>query len=399
MIRDTARVALTWATRATFLSVVASCTDQRPDSPNPTVSFQTDSARPHFGAALATPVDSRARGLDSADWAKVFTVHAGDTAGLPMLGRYVVANDTLRFEPVYPPIRGTRYTARFDGAALNRALHLSAVAATYGSNAIWMREFPSGTPTTFVTAVYPTIDSVPMNLLRMYIQFSAPMTVGDSAENHVRLLDEKGNVVDKAFLVAAGGQELWDGDHTRMTIFFDPGRIKRDLKPHEALGLPLRAGHWYKLVVDSTLHDARGLALARGYVKQFRVGPIDRTMPMTTTWRVSSPTASTRDPLTIDLPEPFDHALLSRMLKVLDGKNAPVGGHAAPSEHDRRWTFVPAEPWRTGNYFIDVDPELEDLAGNNLRRPFDVMPGDSVADKNQSQRARIPFTITSRVPK
>ena len=398
MIRVTARVALTWATRAVLLWAVA-CADQRPDSPVPTVSFQTDSARPHFGSALATPVDSRARGLDSADWAKVFIVHAGDTAGLPMLGRYVVANDTLRFEPIYPPVRGTSYTARFDGAALNRALHLPVDARTYGSNAIWMREFPSGTPTAFVTAIYPTIDSVPMNLLRMYIQFSAPMTIGDSAEKHVRLLDEKGNAVDKAFLIAAGGQELWDPDHTRMTVFFDPGRIKRDLKPHETLGLPLRTGHRYTLVVDSTLHDARGLALARGYVKHFQVGPIDRTIPMTTNWRVSSPTAGTHDPLTIDLPEPLDHALLSRMLKVLDGKNAPVGGQAAPSDHDRRWTFVPAEPWRTGGYFIEVDIELEDLAGNNLRRPFDVMPGDSVADKNQSQRARIPFTITPRVAK
>jgi hypothetical protein len=262
-----------------------------------------------------------------------------------------------------------------------------------------MREFPSGTPSTFVTAIYPTIDSVPMNLLRMYIQFSAPMTVGDNAENHVRLLDEKGNVVDRAFLVAAGGQELWDPDHTRMTIFFDPGRIKRDLKPHEALGLPLRTGHRYKLVVDSTMHDARGLALARGYVKQFQVGAVDRTMPTTTLWRISPPSAGTRDPLTIDLPEALDHALLSRMLKVLDGKNAPVGGTATSSNHDRRWTFIPAEPWPAGRYLIEVDTELEDLAGNNLRRPFDVMPGDSVADKNQSQRARIPFTITPRATK
>ena len=113
-----------------------------------------------------------------------------------------------------------------------------------------------------VAEVYPTADSLPMNLLRMYVQFSAPMTVGDDAEKHIHLLDEKGAIVDKAFLIAAGGQELWDPDHTRLTIFFDPGRIKRDLTPHEALGLPLREGRSYSLTIDSSLRDAHGLSLA-----------------------------------------------------------------------------------------------------------------------------------------
>ena len=393
MFRSAARVAFVWATCAVLFLVTACGTDQTPDSPNPRVSFQTDSARPHFGAAIATPVDSRALDLDSASWATVFVVHAGDTTGLPMLGRYTVANDTLWLDPAYPPVRGTTYMARFDGGALNRALHLSAVAPTYGSNALWTREFPSGEPTTFVESVYPTIDSVPMNLLRMYIQFSAPMTVGDEAERHIRLLDEQGKTVDNAFLVAAGGQELWDPAHTRMTIFFDPGRIKRDLKPHEALGLPLRTGHTYSLVIDSTLHDSRGLVLARGYAKRFKVGPIDRAMPTTNLWRVASPNAGTRDSLIVDLPESLDHALLSRMLKVLDGKSNPVAGTSAPSRHDRRWAFAPAAPWQPGSYFIEVDTELEDLAGNNLRHPFDVMPGDSSTRGADRPSVRLSFTI------
>ena len=118
MTRHTARVALIWATGAVLVSATGCATDQRPDSPVPTVSFQTDSSRPHFGAAIAAPIDSRALDLDSAAWTKVFVVHAGDSAGLPMIGRYIVTNDTLRFEPAYPPLRGTTYTARFDGAAM-----------------------------------------------------------------------------------------------------------------------------------------------------------------------------------------------------------------------------------------------------------------------------------------
>ena len=396
MTRDTARVALTWATRAVLI-LAAACNDRSPRSPSevPSVRFQSDSTKPHFGDVIVAPIDGRTlsslESLDAASWQKILVVHAEDTTGLPMLGRYVIESDRLRFEPAYPPVRGTKYIARLNGDALNAALHRTGPG--WGSNAIWMRAFPSGTPSTFVTAIYPTIDSVPMNLLRMYIQFSAPMTVGDSAENHVRLLDEKGNVVEKAFLVAAGGQELWDPDHTRMTIFFDPGRIKRDLKPHEALGLPLRTGHRYKLVVDSTLHDARGLALAHGYVKELRVGPIDRTMPRTNLWHISTPRAGTHDRLSVELPEPLDHALLSRMLKVVNSKSAPVDGMAAASNHDRRWSFMPTAPWETGNYFIEVDTELEDLAGNNLRRPFDVMPGDTTARGATQPSERIPFTV------
>ena len=33
--------------------------------------------------------------------------------------------------------------------------------------------------------------------------------------------------------------------------------------------------------------------------------------------------------------------------------------------------FYPAEPWNTGNYMIEVEGRLEDLAGNNLNRLFE----------------------------
>jgi hypothetical protein len=232
-----------------------------------------------------------------------------------------------------------------------------------------------------------------MNLLRMYVQFSAPMTVGDDAEKHIQLRDETGAVVDKAFLVAAGGQELWDPDHTRLTIFFDPGRIKRDLTPHEALGLPLREGHSYSLTIDSTLRDAHGLPLAHSFVKTFKVGPMDRTLPREQNWRVSTPRAGTREPLTISLPEPLDHALLNRMLKVRHGDaGAFVAGQVATSTDDRFWSFTPTDAWSSALYSIEIDPELEDLAGNNMHHLFDVMPGDTAARGTTQSIVRIGFT-------
>jgi hypothetical protein len=230
--KRTARTAHHLAARAVLLLCIA-CGDQRILRSQPQVTFQTDEARPHFGSVIVTPVS--ARQLQSLsndrsaadDWQRVLTVYAGDSTGLPMIGTHVVAHDTLRFDPKFPPIRGTTYIARFDGKTLGALAGVSG--STAAVTATWTRELISGPATTSVEEVYPTTDSVPMNLLRMYVQFSAPMTVGDGAEKHVRLLDERDVVVDKAFLVAAGGQELWDRDHTRLTIFFDPGRIKRDL--------------------------------------------------------------------------------------------------------------------------------------------------------------------------
>jgi len=307
-----------------------------------------------------------------------------------MIGTYVVSRDTLRFDPQFPPVRGTTYTASFDPEAL-RAGTADTSAKTI-LHATWTRPLPSGASTTRVVQVYPTADSLPMNLLRMYVQFSAPMTVGDDAERHIRLLDEKGAVVDKAFLIAAGGQELWDPQHTRLTIFFDPGRIKRDLTPHEALGLPLQQGHSYSLTIDSALHDANGLPLERSFVKKFKVGPMDRSLPREQSWRISAPKAGTRDPLTIDLPEPLDHALLNRMLKVRRGDGALMAGGVTTSNDDRVWSFTPADAWGGTKYFIEVDPELEDLAGNNMRHLFDVMPGDTGARGTTLPLVRIGFS-------
>jgi hypothetical protein len=391
--RTTARVALKFATRAVLFLSVACARDVAP-SGSPHVSFEKVETQPNFGSAVVAPLDARAlKSLDAEEWQKIFAVYAGDSIGLPMLGAYTISGDTLRFTPRFPPIRGTRYTARFNGGAFNAKSgeHVSAIV----SDVVWTREQPAGSPTTVVDEIYPTADSVPMNLLRMYILFSAPMTVNDGVNNHIHLVDEKGTAVEKAFLIPTGGQELWDPNHTRLTLFLDPGRIKRDLVPHDELGLPIRDGHTYTLTIDSTLHDAHGLPLAHGFIKRFHVGPIDRTLPRTSTWRLGSPKIGTMEPVTIDFPEPLDHALLLRMLTVVrvsaNGNESSMNGRIAVSERDRRWTFVPETAWESSAYSIVVDTELEDLAGNNMKHLFDVMPGDSASKGVDGASTRLVF--------
>src|SRR5215208_4164557 len=124
MYHSTARAVLQLSARAVVIFGSA-CVDGPGSGRAPAVFFQTDSTQPHFGSAIVAPISARsltalANDRSAADdWQRVLTVRAGDTTGLPMLGKYVISSDTLRFEPSFPPIRGTTYTARFDGHALN----------------------------------------------------------------------------------------------------------------------------------------------------------------------------------------------------------------------------------------------------------------------------------------
>jgi len=60
MIRRTARVAFKLATRA-VLVFAAACTDRRSLSLSevPSVRFQSDSTKPHFGDVIVAPIDGR----------------------------------------------------------------------------------------------------------------------------------------------------------------------------------------------------------------------------------------------------------------------------------------------------------------------------------------------------
>ena len=310
---------------------------------------------------------------------------------LPVFVTYSVAGDTLRFRPRFRPADGVTYAARYDAAALNAQIGRAPPPASERVKTVtWRHAVTAGTSSTVVREVYPTGDVLPMNLLRMYVEFSAPMSSGRSYD-FIKLYAEGDSLLEEPFFTAAGAVELWDPEHTRLTILFDPGRIKRDLKPHEEAGLPLRTGKSYRLVIDSTWRDAQGRPLARSFEKRFRVGPQDRVLIRTSEWRVTSPRAETRDSLIVTFPEALDRALLARLVTVRDSSDTQVDGDVTVSNRETRWTFVPRTAWRRVGYALHVDTELEDLAGNNLKKLFDVAPGDAGAVGVNTTVVRIPF--------
>ncbi|MCI0660539.1 MAG: hypothetical protein L0220_05640, partial [Acidobacteria bacterium] len=195
------------------------------------------------------------------------------------------------------------------------------------------------------------------------------MSLGDAYE-HLHLSDESGKVIPKAFLKI--DQELWDSSRRRFTLLLDPGRIKRGLRSNLEDGPPLKEGKRYRLVIDKGWRDGNGNQLREGFEKLFRVVDDDRTRPSFQSWKIFAPDAETVDPLRLAIDEPLDHLLLEQMIEVIDANGDRQDGQIEIEKYETEWRFKPRDPWRVGNYCVRVDPRIEDLAGNNLRRPFDI---------------------------
>ena len=267
-------------------------------------------------------------------------------------GRFEHAHGEIRFLPRFPLVPGTSYTLLLDGVEV-------------ASTTVAPR---SDTPRTRVTAIYPTAREVPLNLLKIYIQFSAPMAedqVRDAVQ--VRRADD-GRLLESVFLLEP---ELWDAARTRLTLLLDPGRIKRGLAPHSEMGYPLEEGVPVVVRVDDRLRDASGLHLLEGMERRYDVVDAVRRHVSPVAWRIQAPRADSFDPLRAEFDRPLDHALLEHSLVVIDARGRRVDGGATIANREQSWSFTPYHSWPSASFVLRVDPRLEDLAGNSLVRVFD----------------------------
>jgi hypothetical protein len=276
----------------------------------------------------------------------------------PLLGETRREDGALVFEPRYPLAPGMRFRAVYRPAP-------------DGPPEVTLLETdpPPARPPTRVEAIFPTTDRLPENLLKLYLEFSAPMSAGQ-AWQHLRLLDAAGAPLAHPFLEIE--QELWDPSGRRLTVLFDPGRVKRELLPHLEEGSPLREGREYVLEVDAGWPDATGRPLERPAQKRFLVGPPDHEPPSMDQWDVEAPAAGSREPLRVRFPEALDRGLLLSALSVEAASGEPLAGQAETADAETAWRFVPDGPWTPGAYALRAATVLEDLAGNSLERPFEV---------------------------
>ena len=312
----------------------------------------------------------------AAGWPSVFAVYAGSGDVPPLLGSYAIENRSLVFRTSYPIAPGVRYRAVFHppaGAAIEKTFDGPARRTA---------------PATRVERVFPSAGVLPSNQLRLYVYFSAPMSRGE-AEQRIHVLDQDGKVLRGVFLP---GQELWDPGNLRLTMTFDPGRIKRGLKSNETMGSPIADGARYTLVVDGGWPDARGVPLAETFRKTFRGGPAVRQPPDPKTWRIETPAAGTRAALVVSFGRPMNYTLLQRMLQVASS-GGDVAGSAVIDREETEWRFTPQADWAPGAYRLVVDTSLEDLAGNRIGQPFDIDVFDRVTERITTATTTRPFEI------
>jgi hypothetical protein len=243
-------------------------------------------------------------------------------------------------------------------------------------------EAPHEKPT--VVSIYPSGDSLPVNLLKMYIEFSQPMREGQASDN-IRMVRNGRDTLSSIFLNLE--PELWNRDRTILTIWLDPGRIKRGLQPNEQLGPPLEKGNQYDVLIAEHWQDASGVPLVSNFKKHFVAVTRDDKSPDPAAWAVNSPTAFTQEPLQIQLGEPLDYLVLKNAVRIVEEKRGDVSGEITLSRGDSMLRFTPTHPWTIGIYSIHVEARLEDVAGNNLQRLFDRdILKDSIIDMKEYRR-------------
>ena len=324
------------------------------------------------------------------DWRRLLRVqveskNSSQTLLPAMSGTYFVGGSAIGFEPDYPLKPGLSYQGIF------RPAELPAFEGDRSEITAVLR-VPTGdlTPATVVTHVYPTADVLPENLLKFYVHFSAPMSRGNIYD-FIRLLNADGKPVELPFLEI--DEELWDDTMTRLTLFIDPGRIKRSVLPLEDVGPALEAGKRYSLVIDSAWKDGTGKPLKESFQKLFLVGAPDREPPDPAKWKVQIPTSGTGSPLVVLFPEPMDNAITRRAIYVADASGKPIDGQIVLSDQERRWSFQPLGPWKPGEHQLVIQTTIEDLAGNNIGKPFDVDLFEGVQRRLTTSTVKLPLLI------
>ena len=266
-------------------------------------------------------------------------------------GNYLINNDSVIFEPLIPFTKGLAYDI-----FLRRKLF----------NTITI---PKANDSPKLMAIYPSSDTLPANLLKIYLVFSRPMAQGHSLQ-FIKLTNEKGDSLPNTFLALRS--ELWNEDGTILTLWLDPGRIKKDLQPNKLLGPPLVRGNTYKLIISGKWRGDEGNDLAESYTKIFVAAGYDSIAPSIDKWKLVIPKPGASAPLEIAFDKTLDYELILNAIRVVDSAGNIIAGAMQVNKGETKLYFTPAIPWKKGIYKLLAEGRLADLAGNNLNRLFDV---------------------------
>lgn len=284
----------------------------------------------------------------------------GTKDGPSVLGKKILDKtaNTIEFKPRFSFHPGSELSVQFD-AKVGGRIELKRISIPKIS-----------LPATSVVQVYPTRSVLPENLLKLYVHFSAPMQRGQ-VYDHVKIVEIKsGRTIELPFLELE--QELWSRDGKRLTLLFDPGRIKRGLKPREEMGPIFEVGNDYKFIISKDWADANGTSLREGFEKKMTIGPNDASTPALKDWKIVVPKSETLDPLIINFDQTLDSSIAKRSIQVFKSDQRLEFKKVALIQNELGLRLLPDAFWKNGKYEIRIASDLEDLCGNRIGRLFDV---------------------------
>ncbi len=304
---------------------------------------------------------------------KVFTEGNFNT---PVIGNIYVKDTLYTFTPIVPFSSGQAYNI-LSGEEVIAYFTIGPITPGY--------KIPE------VLTMYPSSDTIPENLLKIYINFSEPMQEVGNALDYVTVTKNKDNTPLDVFLELES--ELWNANHTRLTLWLDPGRIKTNLIPNKEKGPPLLNGNAYTITIGENWRDADGLSLGRNFSKTYYVSQKDTIKPVVIDWEIIPPKSNEKSTLTINFKEPLDNVLAKEMIDIINEDEHIIQGEYRLLKAGNLLTFIPKTAWKPGVYSIKVNAELEDLAGNNLNHLFDVdMQSDAIQKKSEIENS-VKFTV------
>lgn len=291
--------------------------------------------------------------------------------GSSMFGKYERTGNELTFTPRFPLNAGATYRASLRVAGKTTSLD-------YSVPALAAKAPPK------VVKIYPSADVLPANHLRFYIYFDRPMRGGKELFGHLAILDDKGNEIDEPWLV----DEIWDEENNCLILFIHPGRIKWGVELRELMGPVLHEKRSYSLVVKGDWTDLEGNKIGKDTIRKFKTSAEDRVRIELSDWKLTAPSAGTRDAVTLTLPKSIDYRSLQTGLTVTTSKGQLIAGTITVGPDEKSWRFTPKEKWQAGPHRVNVSPDLEDVAGNTPSRPFDM---DLLTPLRPAQRMHFAF--------
>ncbi len=303
-----------------------------------------------------------------------FSVHLKDNK-TAVLGDFSLDKGAHTFTPIIP----------FSGGQEYQLNHLDKTMASFIAENNTITEIPE------LAAIYPTTDTVPENMLKMYFVFSKPMQEVGKSLDFIKVFNKITNKEVEVFLELE--TELWNREHTILTLWLDPGRIKTDLIPNKEKGLPILESNEYIITIDNNWKDAGGNTLKQEYSKNLYVIKRDAKNPSVNDWEITIPKKETTNPLIIDFKESLDAILAQETIQIYNAENELVLGELRLKNNEQILEFESIGNWHKGNYFIIVESRLEDLAGNNLNHLFDVDLENNTSHEVQTETKTIQFTI------